>query len=203
VHPLRRPLSPRAPSGFDAFPASPIAAFPSPPSAARAFMTVPALCYGYLTFPIRSRAFRRWFFDQCLSDYETIPTAQTFNSILRNLAPRPPAIPTPAAFAPVTHRFPQLLPHSRKKSSSTSPTPTDSSSKSPRMAGRSPPVRVSPSRLFAPRPPNPPATPIPKSVHRQITHPVSTVVGANTADKKPIQLRGLPILPIGEGRIPR
>ena len=85
MHSLPKPRSPRAPSGFDAF--LPIAQRGVPFTAVggRAFMTVPVPFSGYRTFPIRSRAFRQWFFDQCLSDHDTIPTAQAFNSVLRYL----------------------------------------------------------------------------------------------------------------------
>jgi hypothetical protein len=51
----------------------------------RTFMTVPNISSGYRTFPIRSRAFRQWFFDQCLSDFDTIPTTHAFNAILNFL----------------------------------------------------------------------------------------------------------------------
>jgi hypothetical protein len=48
-------------------------------------MTVPAQSSGYRTLSIRSRAFRQWFFDQSLSEYETIPTARAFSAILHYL----------------------------------------------------------------------------------------------------------------------
>jgi hypothetical protein len=48
-------------------------------------MTVPAEFTGFHTFPIHSRGFRQWFFDQSFSDYETIPTAHAFSAILRHL----------------------------------------------------------------------------------------------------------------------
>ena len=85
MHTLPKPRSPRAPSGFDAFLRIAHRGVPFTAVDGRAFMTVPALSSGYHTFPIRSRAFRRWFFDQCLSDYDTIPTAQAFTAILRYL----------------------------------------------------------------------------------------------------------------------
>jgi hypothetical protein len=72
MHTLPKPRSPRAPSGFDAFLRIAHRGVPFTAVDGRAFMTVPALSSGYHTFPIRSRAFRRWFFDQCLSDYDTI-----------------------------------------------------------------------------------------------------------------------------------
>jgi hypothetical protein len=70
MHTLPKP--PRPPSGFDAFLRIAHRGVPFTAVDGRAFMTVPALSSGYHTFPIRSRAFRRWFFDQCLSDYDTI-----------------------------------------------------------------------------------------------------------------------------------
>jgi len=85
MHTLPKPRSPRAPSGFDAFLRIAHRGVPFTAVDGRAFMTVPALSSGYHTFPIRSRAFRRWFFDQCLSDYDTIPTTQAFNAILHYL----------------------------------------------------------------------------------------------------------------------
>jgi len=85
MHTLPKPRSPRAPSGFDAFLRIAYRGVPFTAVGGRAFMTVPALSSGYHTFPIRSRAFRRWFFDQCVSDYDTIPTTQAFSAILRYL----------------------------------------------------------------------------------------------------------------------
>jgi indole-3-glycerol phosphate synthase len=85
MHTLPKPRSPRPPSGFDAFLRIADRGVPFTAVGGRAFMTVPALFSGYHTFPIRSRAFRQWFFDQCLSDYDTIPTAQAFTAILRYL----------------------------------------------------------------------------------------------------------------------
>src|SRR5271157_4069319 len=39
----------------------------------RTFITVRAQSLGFRTLPVRSRAFRQWFFDQCYSQLETIP----------------------------------------------------------------------------------------------------------------------------------
>ena len=64
-------------------------------SGGRAFATVNApIPVGVLALPIRSRAFRQWFFDQCYSTCNTIPTGQTFAAILHHLdaqAARDPA----------------------------------------------------------------------------------------------------------------
>src|ERR1035438_6347604 len=81
----RTPPNPPGPSGFQSF--LPIArrGVPFTSIDGRAFMTVPAQSSGYRTLPIRSRAFRQWFFDQSLSDYETIPTACAFSAILHYL----------------------------------------------------------------------------------------------------------------------
>jgi len=169
MHTLPKPRSPRPPSGFDAFLRIARRGVPFTAVGGRAFMTVPALFSGYHTFPIRSRAFRQWFFDQCLSDYETIPTAQTFSAILRYLDAHAARDPTPAAFASPTASIPAAPSPLPKRSSSTSLIPRASSSKSLPMAGTSPPAKASPSRLPPPPvrspPPNPPAIPIPKWVH--------------------------------------
>ena len=85
MHTLPKPRSPRAPSGFDAFLRIAHRGVPFTAVDGRAFVTVPALSSGYHTFPIRSRAFRRWFFDQSVSDYDTIPTSHAFSAILRYL----------------------------------------------------------------------------------------------------------------------
>ena len=85
MHTLPQSLIPRAPSGFHAFLRIADRGVPFLAVGGRAFMTVPALSSGYHTFPIRSRAFRQWFFRQCVSDYDTIPTAHAFSAILRYL----------------------------------------------------------------------------------------------------------------------
>ncbi len=54
-------------------------------SGGRAFATVPAQPPGCLSLPLRSRAFRQWFYDQCYSAFDTIPSAQTFAAILHHL----------------------------------------------------------------------------------------------------------------------
>jgi hypothetical protein len=77
---------PRAPSGFPAFLRIAQRGVPFTAVGGRAFITIPAQSFnGYHTLAIRSRAFRQWFFDQSFSDYETIPTAHTFNAILHHL----------------------------------------------------------------------------------------------------------------------
>ena len=82
---MRTPTQPRGPSGFDAFLRIAERATPFTSLGGRAFVTVPAQSSGHRTLPIRSRAFRQWFFDQSLADYETIPTAHAFNAILHHL----------------------------------------------------------------------------------------------------------------------
>lgn len=81
---MRNP--PKSPAGFDAFLRIAQRGIPFTAVGGRAFMTVPAQSFtGYHTLPIRSRAFRQWFFAQSLSDYETIPTAHAFSAILHHL----------------------------------------------------------------------------------------------------------------------
>ena len=94
MHTLPKP--PRAPSGFDAFLRIAHRGVPFTAVDGRAFVTVPALSSGYHTFPIRSRAFRRWFFDQCVSYYDTIPTTHVRHS------------------RPLPHRFPRPSPTPEK-----------------------------------------------------------------------------------------
>jgi hypothetical protein len=86
---LTHTTTPTSPAGFDAF--RRIADHGAPFTAVdgRAFMTVPAESLGgYHTLPIRSRAFRQWFFNQSLSAFDTIPTSQAFNAILHYLEAR-------------------------------------------------------------------------------------------------------------------
>src|ERR1035438_10100953 len=80
--PMHTPPKPRGPSGFDAFLRIAQRGVPFTAVGGRAFMRVPAQSIGgYRTLSIRSRAFRQWFFDQSLSEYETIPTARAFSAI--------------------------------------------------------------------------------------------------------------------------
>src|ERR1039457_3622760 len=82
----RTPPNPPSPSGFDAFLRIAERGVPFTAVGGRAFLTVPALSFGgYHTLPIRSRAFRQWFFNQSFSAYDTIPTAHAFNAILHHL----------------------------------------------------------------------------------------------------------------------
>src|ERR1035437_2176115 len=83
---VRTPPKPSGPSGFDAFLRIAERGTPFTALGGRAFITVPAqFSGGYLTLPIRSRAFRQRFFDQCFSLYDTIPTTHAFNAILHHL----------------------------------------------------------------------------------------------------------------------
>ena len=77
--------NPPGPSGFQSFLRIARRGTPFTSVDGRAFMTVPAQSSGYRTLSIRSRAFRQWFFDQSLSEYETIPTARAFSAILHYL----------------------------------------------------------------------------------------------------------------------
>src|ERR1035441_6709811 len=79
---MRTPPNPPGPSGFQAFLRIARRGAPFTSVDGRAFLTVPAQSSGYRTLSIRSRAFRQWFFDQSLSEYETIPTARAFSAIL-------------------------------------------------------------------------------------------------------------------------
>jgi hypothetical protein len=81
----RTPPNPPGPSGFQSFLCIARSGVPFTSVDGRAFMTVPAQFSGYRTLPIRSRAFRQWFFDQSLSEYETIPTDRAFSAILHYL----------------------------------------------------------------------------------------------------------------------
>ena len=76
---------PKPPSGFDALLGIAERGTPFTAVGGRAFISVPAQSGGHLTFSVRSRAFRQWFFDQCFSDYDTIPTAHAFSAILHHL----------------------------------------------------------------------------------------------------------------------
>jgi hypothetical protein len=83
---MHTPPKPRGPSGFDAFLRIAQRGVSFTSVGGRAFMRVPAQSFGgYRTLSIRSRAFRQWFFDQSLSDYETISTAHAFSAILHYL----------------------------------------------------------------------------------------------------------------------
>src|ERR1039458_5826500 len=78
---VRTPPKPCGPSGFDALLAIAERGTPFTALGGRAFISVPAqFSSGYLTLPIRSRAFRQFFFDQCFSLYDTIPTTHAFNA---------------------------------------------------------------------------------------------------------------------------
>src|ERR1035441_4671586 len=85
---VRTPPNPRGPSGFHALLAIAERGTPFTALGGRAFISVPAQSGGHLTFPIRSRAFRQFFFDQCFSVYDTIPTTHAFNAILHHLEAR-------------------------------------------------------------------------------------------------------------------
>jgi hypothetical protein len=82
---VRTPPKPSGPSGFDAFLRIAERGTPFTALGGRAFISVPAQSGGHLTFSIRSRAFRQFFFDQCFSLYDTIPTTHAFNAILHHL----------------------------------------------------------------------------------------------------------------------
>ena len=76
----------RGPSGFDAFLRITQRGTPFTAVGGRAFMRLPAQSFGgFRTLPIRSRAFRQWFFDQSFSVYDTVPTAHAFSAILHHL----------------------------------------------------------------------------------------------------------------------
>src|ERR1019366_2709323 len=82
---VRTPPNPHGPSGFDALLAIAERGAPFTAVGGRAFISVPAPSGGHLTFPIRSRAFRQWVFDQCFSLYDTVPTTHAFSAILHHL----------------------------------------------------------------------------------------------------------------------
>src|ERR1019366_3200462 len=83
---VRTPPKPSGPSGFDAFLRIAERGTPFTALGGRAFITVPAqFSSGHLTLPIRSRAFRQRFFDQCFAECDTIPTTHAFNAILHHL----------------------------------------------------------------------------------------------------------------------
>src|ERR1017187_4086877 len=83
---VRTPPKPRGPSGFDAFLRIAERGTPFTALGGRAFITVPAqFSSGYLTLPIRSRAFRQRFFEQSFAEFDTIPTTHAFHAILRHL----------------------------------------------------------------------------------------------------------------------
>src|ERR1035438_8040539 len=83
---VRTPPNPRGPSGFDALLRIAERGTPFTALGGRAFITVPAqFSSGYLTLPIRSRAFRQRFFEQSFAEFDTIPTTHAFHAILRHL----------------------------------------------------------------------------------------------------------------------
>src|ERR1039457_4951939 len=82
---VHTPPNPHGPSGFDALLAIAERGAPFTAVGGRAFISVPAPSGGHLTFPIRSRAFRQWVFDQCFSLYDTVPTTHAFSAILHHL----------------------------------------------------------------------------------------------------------------------
>src|ERR1039457_1611719 len=88
---VRTPPNPRGPSGFDAFLRIAERGTPFTALGGRAFISVPAqFSSGYLTLPIRSRAFRQRFFDQYFAECDTIPTTHAFTALLHHLqAPAP------------------------------------------------------------------------------------------------------------------
>jgi hypothetical protein len=51
----------------------------------RVFATVPADNLGYRSLPFRSRALYDWFFTQFYSEFESIPSARAFVSVLHHL----------------------------------------------------------------------------------------------------------------------
>src|ERR1035441_9726667 len=82
---VHTPPNPRGPSGFDALLRIAERGTPFTALGGRAFITVPAqFSSGYLTLPIRSRAFRQRFFDQSFAEFDTIPTTHAFHAILRH-----------------------------------------------------------------------------------------------------------------------
>src|ERR1035438_4052429 len=118
---VRTPPNPRGPSGFHALLAIAERGTPFTAVGGRAFISVPAQSGGHLTFSIRSRAFRQFFFDQCFSLYDTIPTTHAFNAILHHLEAQaasdphrchlPPRLPQRR---PLPRRLSRPLPHARK-----------------------------------------------------------------------------------------
>src|ERR1017187_4390266 len=82
----RTPPKPRGPSGFDAFLRIAERGTPFTAADGRAFLNVPTPSSGgHRPLPLRSRAFRQWFFDQCFAQCDTIPTAHAFGAILHHL----------------------------------------------------------------------------------------------------------------------
>src|SRR5712692_8496511 len=51
----------------------------------RAFFRLAVPWGGYISFPVRSRAFREWFYHQFYVEYESVPTAHAFSAILKHL----------------------------------------------------------------------------------------------------------------------
>ena len=97
----------------------------------RAFITLPAQSLGCHTLPIRSRAFRHWFYDQCFSAYDAIPSAHAFSNILHHLEAQAARDPDRCGIrVPFRVDCRGVFPKP-KKFSSTSPTPMASSSKLP------------------------------------------------------------------------
>ena len=85
---------PHGPTGFSSFDLILRRTAPFTSDDGRAFARVSAASpHGYRTLPVRSRAFREWFFAQSYAEYETIPTAHAFSAILYHLEAQAAADP--------------------------------------------------------------------------------------------------------------
>jgi hypothetical protein len=80
------PPKPNGPSGFASYLPIVDRGLPVASADGRAFVHVPAANPGgYLTFPVRSRAFQDWFYNQAFAEYQTIPTSQAWNAVCRHI----------------------------------------------------------------------------------------------------------------------
>lgn len=85
---------PNGPAGFASFDLILQRTAPFTSDDGRAFVSISAGSpNGYLTLPVRSRAFREWFFAESYAAYETIPTAHAFGAILHHLEAQAAADP--------------------------------------------------------------------------------------------------------------
>src|SRR5713226_6033495 len=51
----------------------------------RAFFRLPVPWGGHVSFPVRSRAFREWFYHQFYVEHDSVPTAHAFSALLKHL----------------------------------------------------------------------------------------------------------------------
>src|ERR1017187_1378461 len=104
---VRTPPNPHGPSGFDALLAIAERGAPFTAVGGRAFISVPAPSGGHLTFPIRSRAFRQWVFDQCFTPRDPPLHPQSRRPKFPRLAPLPRLAPRrPPHTRPLSHPHP-------------------------------------------------------------------------------------------------